>query len=197
MRIQFPADGLHLLLSVFVFLDTSDIDHFTVTHCPFVLLQLEMSGFEVAGLILAVYPLLVNTVYVYKAAKSSQAVDQLARKLKTEATIYKQFTTKLLACVSLQEVNQEAWQDENLQSQLMESLGSDRAELVLQDLHEMDELLKTLNTEISNMNRSSVGSYPPTWIPNENHRRITDQQTGSVRKAQVETQSLYGKHERI
>lgn len=142
-----------------------------------------MIGIEIAAFILGVYPVLIDTVRAYKAAKSSHSIDQLERKLRAEASIYKTFVTNLLACASRQEDNLEALRDEIFQNQLKESLGSDRVELILLDLVEMEKLLEALKTEISNVNRSSVGAPVPTCIPNENHRPATDEQNRNCLKS--------------
>ena len=56
-----------------------------------------MSGLEVAGLILGIYPLVGGAVSVYKATKTSKPAAALIRRLKTEEVIYRQFVRNLIA----------------------------------------------------------------------------------------------------
>lgn len=122
-----------------------------------------MSGFEIAGLLLGVYPIVLGAINVYKATKSGRAAAVLIRRLKTEEVVYRQFVQKLLISnVSQEQVQKlldrkspdmKSWKDSTLNRKLGDRLGSDKADLILEILREMDKLLKDLNTEFSNIGR--------------------------------------------
>ena len=126
-----------------------------------------MSGFEIVGLLLGLYPIVIQAVNVYKATKSGRAAVSMFRKLKTEEVIYRQFVQKLLAPnvqdddpyqLYLNQVpsNLDPWKSVTLNQKLRLRLGSDRADLILQILEDIDVLLKDLNTELQSIGRGMV-----------------------------------------
>jgi hypothetical protein len=126
-----------------------------------------MSGFEIVGLLLGLYPIVVDAVSVYKATKTGRAATSLIRKLRIEEVIYRQFVHKLLAPnVEGEDIYQlyfnqqppdiDRWQAVALNQKLRLRLGSDKADLILQILREIDNLLKDLNTELSSISRGMV-----------------------------------------
>jgi hypothetical protein len=125
-----------------------------------------MSGFEIVGTILAVYPLLVGAINVYKATKSGRAEAAMTRRLRTEAVIYRQFVHNLLAPnVPQEEIDKlvghetpdlRRWEDVTLHDKVRQRLGAERADLVLEILSDMDKLLRALNTEFSNISHGIV-----------------------------------------
>ncbi|KAH8746033.1 hypothetical protein BGZ57DRAFT_936044 [Hyaloscypha finlandica] len=123
-----------------------------------------MSGFEVVGLLLGLYPIVVDAVNVYKATKTGRAATSLIRKLKIEEVIYHQFVYKLLASnvqgddMYRLDLNKEPpdlsrWQAVALNQKLRIRLPSETADLVLEILREMETLLKDLNAELSSISR--------------------------------------------
>jgi hypothetical protein len=126
-----------------------------------------MSGFEIVGLLLGLYPIVIQAVDVYKATKNGRAAASLFRKLKTEEVIYRQFVQKLLAPNVQDDVpyqlylnqvssNLDRWKSVALNQKLRLRLGSDTADLILQILQEIDLLLKDLNTELQSIGRGMV-----------------------------------------
>lgn len=110
-----------------------------------------MSGFEVVGLVLAIYPLVINGIQFYKACKSGQGWGLLLQEYKTEQIIYTEFVYHLLASdiseadlrqlTTRKKPNQGLWRDKKLNDGLQERLGKDKSEVVISTLEEMDKLL--------------------------------------------------------
>ena len=119
-----------------------------------------MSGFECVGLILAIYPVIGTTINAYKAVKSGNTrTASLTKWLNTEQSLFALFVHKLLApnvseaeLVILQDPkcsSIELWKDPDLQEKLMDRLGSYIAEIVIETLEEVNELLRSLQHELS------------------------------------------------
>lgn len=117
-----------------------------------------MSGFEVIGVVLGVWPLVVNALMLYKAVKNS-AWDLLLQELQTEKIIYVEFvrhllTPDLLDGDSLEFIDQKTenfagWEDKELHSRLAERLGVEKSTLVLTTVQEMEKLLGDLNESLT------------------------------------------------
>ncbi|KAE9378877.1 hypothetical protein N431DRAFT_478013 [Stipitochalara longipes BDJ] len=123
-----------------------------------------MSGFEVVGLLLGLYPLVVDAVNVYKATKTGRAATSLIRKLRVEEVVYHQFVYKLLAPnvpgtdIYRLYLNQELpdvglWQEVALNQKLRIRLGAEKADIILDILREIESLLRDLNTYLSSISR--------------------------------------------
>ena len=118
-----------------------------------------MSGFEVIGVVLGVWPLVVNTLQLYKSAKNGQGWEVLLDEVKTEETIYIDCVRLLLASdtseadlmqlTSWEKPNQHLWKDPSLQRSLQKRLGKEKSTLVLKTLGQMDALLTTMSEEIN------------------------------------------------
>ena len=146
-----------------------------------------MSGFEVIGVILAVWPMVTGLAHTYSTIKPGVGSAQLSRKLETEATIFDKIVRDLLGSVITPEQIQRLDQQESddqwpsleqaLRRRLRRRLGRDKFELTLRHLVEMRELLDVLRGEIENMCNSTVrltskpksrqtanASYSEFWI---------------------------------
>jgi hypothetical protein len=118
-----------------------------------------MSGFEVIGVVLGVWPLVVNALSLYKEVKNSPRWDLLDQELRTEKIIYVEFVGHLLAPDlldgdSLELINQKTanfarWEDKELHSRLAERLGIEKSSLVLTTVQEMERLLVDLNESLT------------------------------------------------
>ncbi|MCJ1393441.1 hypothetical protein MMC18_006316 [Xylographa bjoerkii] len=118
-----------------------------------------MSGFEIVGVILGVYPIIVDALALYKATKAGNRAASLSRNLKTESIIFGEFVYHLLAPnVSLDELTRlkdpkspdlELWKDATLHAHLKDRLGSEKAEVVVEILQEIHALLRSLELELS------------------------------------------------
>jgi hypothetical protein len=118
-----------------------------------------MSGFEVIGLVLGLWPLVEDALRLYKAVKNSAGWNLLDQELRTEKIIYIEFvgyllTPDLLDGDSLELINQKAanfarWEDKELHSRLAERLGVEKSSLVLTTVQEMERLLVDLNERLT------------------------------------------------
>ncbi|KAL9120120.1 MAG: hypothetical protein Q9187_003324 [Circinaria calcarea] len=126
-----------------------------------------MSGFEIVGVILAVYPLIGTALKVYQATKSRRGAASLALAISTEEIIFSEFVQNLLAPNVSSEAelvrladpssqNLELWKDTTLQQNLRNRLGPRKAKVVLETLCEIGELLKSLQDELSHKDHGVV-----------------------------------------
>lgn len=134
-----------------------------------------MSGFEVVGVILGVYPIIGACLRVYQNTKARKGAASLALALKTEEIIFSEFVQNLLApnveeaeLVRLTDPSPqrlELWNDTTLQQDLRNRLGSKKAQVVLETLQEIRELLKSLQDELSREDHGVVRDLTgkPNW----------------------------------
>jgi len=136
-----------------------------------------MSGFEVIGVVLGVWPLVMNAVALYKATKGIRGADLLRTQLDTEEFIFRQFVYDLLSSdvaeadlVKLSDRNKPnpvLWRDKALHSKLEARLGPDRSRIVLSSLAEMDKLLAGLRDKLAIHGTDPVGYlFPPQYSHN-------------------------------
>ncbi|KAH7409371.1 hypothetical protein BKA64DRAFT_664786 [Cadophora sp. MPI-SDFR-AT-0126] len=122
-----------------------------------------MTGFEVAGVILGLYPLIETAVNVFKATKTTgNAAASLNRRLTIERVIYRQFVLNLLASdvpeehikklLSTESTDRQSWNDPTLSAKLSRRLG-DNAEPILGILQELNKILSDLTEEFKHLNR--------------------------------------------
>lgn len=118
-----------------------------------------MSGFEIAGLILGSYPIIVTALAVYKETKSGQGARRLAQNLKTEETVFHNFLLHLLAPpiisgADLARLTDPAcpdlnlWKDAKLEKKLQDRLGRKTADAVVGILKQILQLLSWLRDEL-------------------------------------------------
>lgn len=113
-----------------------------------------MSGFEIVGVVLAVWPLVINGIQLYKSCRAGQGWGLLLTEFKTEGIIYTEFVCHLLASdvseadlrqlTTRSKPNQGLWRDKKLNDGLKERLGVDKSDVVISTLEEMDKLLTSL-----------------------------------------------------
>lgn len=118
-----------------------------------------MSGIEVAGVILGLYPAIITALNVYRATKGGKGALSLARNLKTEEIIFGEFVHHLVAPnvskADLVRLKTSAspdlalWTDKTLQANMRARLGAEKADNVVGILKEMHELLETLQEELA------------------------------------------------
>jgi hypothetical protein len=120
---------------------------------------LSMSGFEVVGVILAVYPIIVNTLQLYKETTESKLARSLEKSLKAEEFLYDGVVASLASCAGYgddevtdnMKIRQDAfWKDDEIHAKLSKSLGERKARLVLDILQEIKQDLDAINVEVSN-----------------------------------------------
>lgn len=126
-----------------------------------------MSGFEIAGLILGSYPLLITALAVYNETRSDRGARRLVRSLKTEGAIFNNFLHRLLAPPIISEADLalltdpagpdlKLWKDKKLQSRLEARLGHENASIVVDILWEIHELLRWLRDELKSNEHGMV-----------------------------------------
>jgi hypothetical protein len=131
-----------------------------------------MSGFEVIGVVLGVYPVVMDAYRAYTATKSRQGIESLIRKLRIEEIIYDGWVSRLLAPnVSEAELlrlkttrsndprDLSSWQDLNMQSNLTARLGFQRAHQILSIVKEIGQLLESMKDDVPGVGREFV-----SWI---------------------------------
>ena len=118
-----------------------------------------MSGFEIVGIILGAYPLIVTALDVYKASKGGKGAESFARHLKTEELIFRDFVHSLVApgvsTMVLRRLERSnppdlaIWKDRAIQAGMRDRLGTDKAENVVEILEEIQQLLNLLQQELA------------------------------------------------
>ena len=118
-----------------------------------------MSGFEIVGVILGVYPLVASALTCYKATRGGKGAASLSLSLKIESIIFDEFVYKLLAPNAFQDEqvrrkvtsssDLDLWKDPLLQEHIKSRLGSRKAEVVVEILEQIKALLSSLELEFS------------------------------------------------
>jgi hypothetical protein len=117
-----------------------------------------MSGFEVIGEVLAVWPVVVNALSLYKATKDGRAYGLLLNELRTEEQVYSEFVRLLLQAdvpeadlvqlTDSKRPNLGLWKDRALHFSIERRLGQEKSKLVTETLLEMDKLLVSLSEKL-------------------------------------------------
>lgn len=125
-----------------------------------------MSGFEVIGVVLAVWPLVVNGIQVYKLARSGQGWELLYDQFSTEKIVYVECIQHLLVphlCDSdlkqlteIAEPNTALLKDPEIHRALEARLGSQKSLIILKTIQDMYGLLRKLSEKMQNHNIPSV-----------------------------------------
>ncbi|KAK1836111.1 hypothetical protein QBC39DRAFT_430261 [Podospora conica] len=121
-----------------------------------------MSGIEIVGAILALYPIAVDLAKGYKQMKwndselhrvllvASQLYDRTVKDLLTSAVSYGEMQRLV---PSNGPINHRLWKDEGLQQKLQDRLGPHKFPLAMQHLTEMKTLLDQVQLELPSMSR--------------------------------------------
>lgn len=117
-----------------------------------------MSGFEAIGVVLAVWPLVVNGIQVYKLARSGQGWDLLYDQFVTEQVIYQECVLHLLApelsesdlaqLIQGDKPNGPLLKDPAVTRGLEGRLGQQKSQIVLKTIQSMDSLLQLLKEKM-------------------------------------------------
>jgi hypothetical protein len=117
-----------------------------------------MSGFEVIGVILGIWPAVANRLTMYKATREGRGYGLLLNELRIEEIIYREFVYHLLQghipeadLVQLTDgkrSNSAIWKDRALHFSLERRLGHEKYRIVLETLEEMDKLLVSLGEKL-------------------------------------------------
>lgn len=130
-----------------------------------------MSGFEIAGLILGSYPLLMTALAVYNETTSGKGAQRLARRLKTEEAIFVNSIHRLLESPTISVAEKarltdpagpdlNLWRNSNLQDKLEDRLGGDIASIVVDILRQIHELLLWLRNKLKLSEQGLVRKSP-------------------------------------
>lgn len=129
----------------------------------------DSSGFEVIGIVLSAWHVLLKTLALYKDTKSGRGADLLRYELKTEEIIYMNLVRHLLASGSSEanliqlsdryKPNLGLWRDKALNSILQKRLGHEKSEVILKTLREMDGSLTCINDRLGGGNIDMVGHH--------------------------------------
>jgi hypothetical protein len=121
-----------------------------------------MSGFEIVGLVMAAWPMVVNGVSLCKATMGRRGANSLRDQLDTEEFIFRQFVRDLLSSdvadadlVQISDSNRpntSFWKNRGLHSKLEARLGPDGTKIVWSNLEEMDKLLTKLRDKFASIN---------------------------------------------
>lgn len=113
-----------------------------------------MSGFEVIGVVLGVWPVVVNALALFKATKDGRGYGLLLNEFKTEETVYREFVRQLLQAdvpgadviqlIDRKRPNVGLWKDRSLHFSLERRLGVEKTKVVLNILDEMNNILTAL-----------------------------------------------------
>jgi hypothetical protein len=127
-----------------------------------------MSGFEIIGVVLAVWPVVMNAISLYKATKGGRGVESLRIQLDTEAFIFRQFVSNLLSSdvaeADLIQIsasngpNTSFWRDKGLHSKLETRLGPDGTRVVQSNLEEISRLLTGLRDRFASVDTADPAS---------------------------------------
>lgn len=122
-----------------------------------------MSGFEVIGVVLSVYPIIINLLDIYKETQANKLAISLERRLRVEETIYTDVLGHLARfAASGDDVvegripKDEFWDDAVIQANLSKRLGPQKARLALDTLHDIKQLLDEIQTEVSDRDKILV-----------------------------------------
>lgn len=130
-----------------------------------------MSGIEIVGVILALYPIALDLAKGYRKMKWNDL--ELHRALLVAGQLYDKTVKDLLtSAVSYEEmqrlvpshgpVNHELWKDAGLQQKLRDRLGPHKFPLAMRHLTEMKTLLDQVRSELTSISRTKVStSYLP------------------------------------
>lgn len=138
-----------------------------------------MSGFEVVGLILGLYPIIEAVLHTYKSTKGGKGARTLARDLKVENVIFCEFVHHLLApnvpeadlvrLANPDSLDATSWRSTELTVNMQNRLGLNKAQLIVEILHEINRILIYLEQQLR-----------PTAYGNQNERGIVRRTSGSL-----------------
>ena len=139
-----------------------------------------MSGFEVVGVILGLYPIIGTALKAYKASKGGKGARQLIRVLKVEELIFGEFVHHLLApnvseaeLVHLKassSLDPLSWT--NAAASMTRRLGLEKARIIVEILQEMCILLRSLQGEFSASTHGKNRDYVIVWSSTITNRAV-------------------------
>jgi hypothetical protein len=145
-----------------------------ISFGTFILYSIDMSGFEVVGVVLGIWPEVIDAVDMYEPMRGGRGVHLLQHQLNTEEFIFRQFVIDLLSSdvseadlIQLSDRNSPnmgLWRDKRLHSVLERRLGPEQCRVVLGSLVEMNKLLINLTEKLTSNNVDAVGYHIPSLL---------------------------------
>ena len=135
-----------------------------------------MSGFEVVGVVLALFPIVVDVVRTYRVVDSGQPLEHLIKEICTEEMIFRGWVAQLLiktGCDALvkemmdpKSAKHRKWQDPSLRAAVQQVLGFATADFLLStfsDIHiEMKAIEEALKSVLKREGVSPSGTDTKT-----------------------------------
>jgi hypothetical protein len=123
-----------------------------------------MSGFEVIGVVLAVYPVVLNACQLYKATRSGEAIEKLIRRLDIEQFLFDDFVSRLLGpdvgesqLLRLKtSTDLGSWKENDLQAKLEQRHGFVKTKHIISLINDLNELLQSIQRDLPGVARSFV-----------------------------------------
>ena len=139
-----------------------------------------MSGFEIAGIVLALFPIIVDGVRTYKHLTSGQSLEYLIKDILAEQIIFRSWIGHLLMPSVPVEALRDMldpksnkfgrWQDPGLQSAVQQSFGTITTAYLLATLNDIHKELCAIRSALSYTTKlDKVGearrcSFPLTFL---------------------------------
>jgi hypothetical protein len=123
-----------------------------------------MSGFEIVGIILGVYPIVVTACQAYQAARFGDGYEKLIRRLDMERFLFDDFVSRLLGpdigesqLLQLKKSTDAGfWQENKVQSKLETRHGVLRTQHILSLIKDSNDLLRSMQRELPGAGRAFV-----------------------------------------
>jgi hypothetical protein len=132
-----------------------------------------MSGFEVVGVILGLYPIIASTLQVYHNAAFETRAMSFEREIMIEEIISNDHRLELADLASPEASHNSNnvledgfWDNLELQNRLFQSLGTQKTHLLLSLLKEIEQILTEIRTQISNTKNLTVPLNPSIFPQN-------------------------------
>jgi len=128
----------------------------SIKHSTKIANHSKMTGFEAIGVVVGVWPVVVNALASYAATKQGRGANALLHKLRTEEVVYREFVYTLLSAdvpeadlcqLSSRPIpNLHLWKDKALHAKLAMRLGDVKTKGILDTVEEMHKCLTALET---------------------------------------------------
>lgn len=125
-----------------------------------------MSGFEVIGVVLGAYPIVLTLCQKYRAARSGEGFEKLIRRLDIEQFLFEDFVSRLLGpdieeseLIRLKTSKDvSCWKDNSLQEKLEHRHGFKKTKHIISILQDLSELLQSISDDLPGAARSFVSA---------------------------------------
>lgn len=127
-----------------------------------------MSGFEVVGLVLSLYPVVIDALRVYQSVRSGEWIAGIAKALQVEEVVYEEFVeillkpnvseAELVALMSMKYKSPELerWRDTDLHLRLSKFFGPKKARAILSKLEDIQVELESIRSDLASFTTGGV-----------------------------------------